>query len=64
MLEVEGMQGMQAMMTQAQAAGVPTQSIADAGRTEVDPGTVTCAAFGPGTESVINGVTGHLSLLK
>lgn len=39
-------------------------AISDAGRTEVAPGTQTCAAFGPGPSSQIDGVTGRLALLK
>jgi PTH2 family peptidyl-tRNA hydrolase len=37
--------------------------IRDAGRTQVDPGTITCCAIGPGRISDIDSVTGKLSLL-
>ena len=48
----------------AQEAGLPVFQVQDAGRTEVDPGSKTVLAIGPGLNSKINPVTEHLSLLK
>ncbi len=42
---------------------VPYYLVADAGRTQVDPGTKTVCAIGPGGVSEIDSITGHLSLL-
>ena len=37
--------------------------IRDAGRTQLDPGTLTCCAIGPADSDKIDAVTGTLSLL-
>jgi len=48
----------------AKSKGLPTSLIADAGRTEVTPGTITVGAIGPGTNTEIDVFTGHLKLLS
>ena len=47
----------------ADAAGLVNSVITDAGRTEIAPGTVTCIGIGPAPESVIDKITGDLSML-
>ncbi|PSP75290.1 aminoacyl-tRNA hydrolase [Halobacteriales archaeon QS_1_68_20] len=47
---------------QAKSAGVPNAIVRDAGHTQLDPGTVTALAVGPGDEDDVDRVTGHLSL--
>ena len=47
----------------AVAAGLPVELIRDAGRTQVDPGTVTCCAVGPADSVGVDALTGALSLL-
>ncbi|MFP4523427.1 MAG: peptidyl-tRNA hydrolase Pth2 [Candidatus Nanoarchaeia archaeon] len=48
---------------QAKDAGLVTAIITDAGKTVVAPGTVTCAAIGPNSESAVNTIVGGLKLL-
>ena len=48
---------------QAKDKGLTTSIITDAGKTVVAPGTVTCGAIGPGTESNIDEITEKIPLL-
>lgn len=44
-------------------AGLPISLVADAGRTELAPGTQTCAAIGPAEDRRIDAITGDVPLL-
>lgn len=48
---------------QAKDQGLITATITDAGRTVVEPGTMTCAAIGPNEEEKIDSVTKKLKIL-
>lgn len=43
--------------------GIPWSEVADAGRTQLEPGTVTCIGFGPAPAPAVDRVTGELRLL-
>lgn len=42
---------------------VPNCYIRDAGRTQTEPGTITCGAIGPAKEDIVDTITSHLKLL-
>jgi PTH2 family peptidyl-tRNA hydrolase len=46
----------------AEQARLPVEVVADAGRTQVAAGTVTCAAIGPADDETLDAVTGTLRL--
>ena len=62
-LKVDDHEQLEQLLNQADALGLVSSRIADAGRTEVAPGTVTVGAIGPALSSRIDEVTGRLSLL-
>jgi PTH2 family peptidyl-tRNA hydrolase len=47
----------------AEVERIPNAIIADAGLTELEPGTITCLGLGPAPNAVIDKVTGSLRLL-
>ncbi len=48
---------------EAKKAGLPVSIIRDAGRTQLEPGTLTAVGIGPGPKEKIDKITGHLKLL-
>lgn len=54
---------MMALMAEARALGITAQVIQDAGRTQIDPGSLTVLGVGPAPRSLVDRVTGHLKLL-
>ena len=62
-LKVADMAQLQELLSEAEARGLPTCRVADAGRTEVAPGSVTVGTVGPAAIEAVDGVTGSLSLL-
>lgn len=46
----------------ARAQGLPNGVVRDAGRTQLDPGTATAVAVGPGDDDAVDRVTGDLPL--
>jgi PTH2 family peptidyl-tRNA hydrolase len=62
-LKVGGEDELGEVCAAAEAARLPGEVVQDAGRTQVDPGTVTCCAIGPAAAADIDRVAGTLSLL-
>lgn len=51
------------LMGKARSLGITAEVIQDAGRTQIDPGSLTVLGVGPAPKSVVDGVTGGLKLL-
>ena len=51
------------IMKKAQAYGIITTVIRDAGKTQIEPNTMTCCGFGPDYSTKLDKLTGHLKLL-
>ena len=47
----------------AEDGGLRTALITDAGRTVLEPGTITCMGIGPDLEEKIDGITGKLKMM-
>jgi len=61
-LKVADESELHALKQEADAQGLPTALIRDAGHTQLEPGTVTTLGIGPASDEAIDGVTGDLSL--
>jgi len=57
-------EALHAILAQAEAAGLATLLIRDAGRTVVQAGTPTCVGIGPDQAQKIDPITGALSLVR
>ena len=62
-LACDDAQALAGLADQAEAAGLSTGLVRDAGRTVVSAGTTTCLGLGPDTVDRIDAVTGMLRLL-
>lgn len=62
-VKCDGLEHLETLRAAAAAVGLPAATIRDAGRTQVDPGTVTVMAVGPARREQIDEVTGGLKLL-
>ncbi len=62
-LRVAGVQDLFRLREEADRAGIPSAIVADAGLTEIPPGTITALGLGPAPNRLIDKVTGKLSLL-
>lgn len=62
-LKVRSLQELAGIKRHAIDLGLPWSEVADAGHTQVEPGTTTCISIGPAPEDLIDRVTGGLGLL-
>lgn len=62
-LKVQDLKQLYEVKAMADASGLVNSLITDAGRTEIEPGTVTCLGIGPSTDSMLDKITGDLSML-
>lgn len=51
------------LMGKARSLGITAEAIADAGRTQIEPGSRTVLGVGPAPKSEVDRITGHLKLL-
>ena len=61
-LQADGESQLFELADRAEREGLPHAVVRDAGHTQLEPGTVTALAVGPGREDVVDRVTGDLSL--
>ncbi|MFB6090297.1 MAG: peptidyl-tRNA hydrolase Pth2 [Halobellus sp.] len=61
-LKADGEDALFRLADEAERLGLPNAVVRDAGHTQLDPGTVTCLAVGPGPDDEVDRVTGDLSL--
>ncbi|MGQ0535758.1 MAG: peptidyl-tRNA hydrolase Pth2 [Methanobacteriota archaeon] len=61
-VKVASLRELQELRVACDDAGLITALIADAGHTELEPGTVTCLGVGPAAEKDVDRLTGHLAL--
>lgn len=62
-LKVDSLRDLFEFKALAEASGITCSLITDAGRTQIDPGTVTCLGIGPEKSSVLDKITGELKML-
>ncbi|MBW9140662.1 MAG: peptidyl-tRNA hydrolase Pth2 [Candidatus Aramenus sp.] len=62
-VKVDSLVQLNERLQKARAKGLPTTVIMDAGKTQVEPGTITCGGIGPAEDSLIDEITGDLKLL-
>lgn len=61
-VQADGEDAIFELAEKARAEGLPHAVVRDAGHTQLDPGTVTALAVGPGEDEIVDKVTGDLSL--
>jgi peptidyl-tRNA hydrolase, PTH2 family len=62
-LKVEGLDELRLYSEKAKRAGLVNAMIADAGKTVVEKGTITCMGIGPDIDNKVDEITGELKML-
>ena len=62
-LKVSSLKELEQIIQDATELDLPCSPVADAGRTQLAPGTITCVSIGPAPEEKIDKITGYLKLL-
>ncbi|AWR99294.1 peptidyl-tRNA hydrolase Pth2 [Metallosphaera hakonensis] len=62
-LKISSLSELLERIERAKSQGLQTTIITDAGRTQVEPGTITCAGIGPAPDNEIDKITSDLKLL-
>jgi PTH2 family peptidyl-tRNA hydrolase len=62
-VKVDSKEELYKYIQEAKDCKMTTSVITDAGRTVIEPGTVTCAAIGPEEEEAIDAITGKIKLM-
>lgn len=60
---VKDEESLTSLIQKGRSMGINVCPIRDAGKTQLEPDTLTCAAFGPDDDSTIDKITGDLKLL-
>ena len=61
--KVASLRELHELKSMAEAKGLTTSLVTDAGLTQLPPGTTSCLGIGPAESSAIDPLTGHLGLL-
>ncbi len=62
-IRVDGLQDLYRLKEEAERKGLINSLITDAGKTQVEPETVTCLGIGPADAEILDLITGEFSLL-
>lgn len=62
MVKVDNEEQLLLVLAKARSLGLVSTVIQDAGRTQIEPGSKTVVAVGPGPEKLVDQVTGDLKL--
>ncbi|KAJ3950600.1 uncharacterized protein N0V96_001750 [Colletotrichum fioriniae] len=62
-VQIKNQNEMLELMGKARSLGVTSEVIADAGRTQIEAGSLTVLGVGPAPRSLVDQITGHLKLL-
>ncbi|GKT86994.1 peptidyl-tRNA hydrolase 2 [Colletotrichum tofieldiae] len=62
-VQIKNQDEMLELMGKARSLGVTSEVIADAGRTQIEAGSLTVLGVGPAPRSLVDQITGHLKLL-